>query len=69
MNPLQERLSALVSGCALVVTFRGLSWVLALVFLGSGRLDRPRIHLPSLVRAILLVSVIGGDVISPSVIC
>ena len=62
MNPLQERLSALRNRLRLVVTFRGLSWVLALVFLGAlmgGWIDW-RIHLPSLVRAILLVCVIGG---------
>ena len=62
MNPLQERLSALRKRLRLVVTFRGLSWVLALVFLGAlagGWIDW-RIHFPSLVRAILLVCVIGA---------
>jgi hypothetical protein len=64
MNPLQARLAALRKRLRLVVTLRGLSWVLALLFVGAllaGWIDW-RIHLPSLVRALVLVSVVGGAV-------
>jgi hypothetical protein len=64
MNPLQERFAALRTRLRLIVTVRGLSWVLALLFVGAllgGWIDW-RVHLPSLVRAFLLVGVVGGAI-------
>jgi hypothetical protein len=60
MNPLQLRLAALRRRLRLVVTFRGVSVVLAILLaaaVAAGLLDwhMPG-HLPSLVRAVLLVS-------------
>jgi hypothetical protein len=56
MNPLQQQLAALRRRLRLVVSFRGAAWALAvllLVAVAGGLLDW-RLHLPSLVRAILL---------------
>src|SRR5947209_18088541 len=64
MNPLQRRLAALRRRLRLVVTFRGVSWVFALVFLAAavaGLVDwRLPGHLPSLVRALLLTGTLGA---------
>ena len=62
MNPLQIRLAALRRRLRMVVTFRGLSWVAALLLLVlalAGLLDW-RIHLPDLVRAVLLAATLAA---------
>ncbi|MBV9122396.1 MAG: hypothetical protein JO112_03410 [Planctomycetes bacterium] len=62
MNPLQQRLWALRRRLRLVVTFRGLCWVISLaltVAILTGWLDWSH-HLPSLVRATVLVGVLSG---------
>jgi len=62
MNPLQIRLAALRRRLRMVVTFRGLSWVAALLLLVlalAGLLDW-RIHLPDLARAVLLVGTLAA---------
>src|SRR6266404_6215421 len=62
MNPLQIRLAALRRRLRMVVTFRGLSWVAAfllLVLALAGLLDW-RIHLPDLVRAVLLAATLAA---------
>jgi hypothetical protein len=62
MNPLQIRLAALRRRLRMVVTFRGLSWVVALLLLVlalAGLLDW-RIHLPDLVRAVLLAATLAA---------
>src|SRR5205085_1815438 len=62
MNPLQPRLAALRRRLRMVVTFRGGCWMLALLCLTAavgGLLDW-RVNLPSLVRALLLTSALGG---------
>src|SRR5262249_11900701 len=62
MNPLQLRLAALRRRLRLVVTFRGICWVCAIVFVALavvGLLDW-RIHLPDLVRALLLAATLSG---------
>ena len=60
MNPLQLRLAALRRRLRLVVTFRGVSVILALLVaaaVAAGVVDwRIPGHLPSLIRALLLVS-------------
>ena len=62
MNPLQVRLAALRRRLRLVVTFRGVSWVSALLLLvlALGGLLDWRIHLPDLVRALLLVATVSA---------
>ncbi len=62
MNPLHNRLAALRRRLRLVVTFRGLCWLLTLLLaagIAVGWLDW-RVHLPSLVRAVLLIATLGG---------
>ena len=63
MNPLQLRLAALRRRLRLVVTFRGVALVLVILLLAAvatGLLDwRLPGHLPSLVRAILLVGTLA----------
>jgi hypothetical protein len=62
MNPLQLRLAALRRRLWLVVTFRGVAWVGAILLLAAaiaGLLDW-RIHLPSLVRALLLTGTLSA---------
>lgn len=64
MNPLQTRLAALRRRLRLVITFRGLCWAFSLLVLTmvvGGLLDW-RVHLPSLVRAFLLVGTLCGTV-------
>jgi hypothetical protein len=62
MNPLQMRLASLRRRLRLVLTFRGLSWLVTLL-LGTaalaGCLDW-LVHLPALVRAILLTSTLAA---------
>jgi hypothetical protein len=57
MNPLQHRLAVVRRRLRLAVTVRGLSWIFALLFLvaAAGGLVDWRIHLPILVRALVLV--------------
>src|SRR5438034_10315585 len=62
MNPLQYRLASLRRRLRLVITFRGLALPLALLcfaLAGFGLLDW-RMHLPSLVRAFLLVGTVSA---------
>ena len=62
MNPLQKRLATLRRRLRLVVTFRGVAWVCVIVLLATvlgGALDW-RVHLPSLVRAVLLTATLAG---------
>ena len=62
MNPLQIRLAALRRRLRLVVTFRGVAALVALVLLVlvlGGLLDW-RVHLPDLVRALILAGTLGG---------
>jgi hypothetical protein len=62
MNELQSRLAGLRRRMRLVVTRRGLAMLLAMV-LGCailGGLIDWRLHLPSLVRALVLVGILGG---------
>jgi len=62
MNELQGRLAALRRRMRLVVTRHGLTILLAMVLgcaILAGLLDW-RLHLPSLVRALLLVGILGG---------
>jgi hypothetical protein len=62
MNPLQLRLAALRRRLRVVVTFRGVCWIAAILLLGAavgGFLDW-RIHLPGLVRAFVLTSTLGS---------
>src|SRR5579871_772522 len=62
MNPLQHRLAALRRWLRLVVTVRGLCWLLTLLLAAgivAGWLDW-RVHFPSLVRAALLAATLGG---------
>ena len=62
MNPLQHRLAALRRWLRLVVTVRGLCWLLTLLLVTgivAGWLDW-RVHFPSLVRAVFLVATLGG---------
>src|SRR6516165_4948912 len=62
MNALQSRLAGLRRRMRLVVVWRGLTILLALVLgcaILAGLLDW-RLHLPSLVRALLLVGTLGG---------
>ena len=62
MNELQSRLAALRRRMRLVVTRHGLTILLAMVLgcaILAGLLDW-RLHLPSLVRALLLVGILGG---------
>src|SRR5207249_3554103 len=62
MNPLQFRLAGLRRRLRTVVTFRGLCWLAALLLASvtlAGLIDW-RIHLPSLVRAFLLVGTLVG---------
>src|SRR6516225_8732265 len=64
MNPLQSRLAALRRRLRLFITFRGLCWLTATVLCGAvigGLLDWT-VHLPSLVRAIILVVTVSGAV-------
>jgi hypothetical protein len=61
-NPLANRLSALRRRLRLVVSFRGISWLIAAVVLGvtlAGLLDF-WVHLPGLVRAVFLVGILGS---------
>src|SRR5438067_13694628 len=54
---LQQRLAALRRRLRFVVTFRGVSWLLTVLLLaaaGGGLLDW-RVHVPSVVRALILV--------------
>src|SRR5437773_7387045 len=64
MNPLQPRLAALRRRLRLVVTFRGLCLFLSLLLASSilaGWLDwRMPGHLPSLMRALILVASVSG---------
>src|SRR5438105_11884951 len=62
MNPLQLRLAALRRRLRLVITFRGTCWLIGFLLLALATacwLDW-RLNLPSLVRAVLLVSVLSG---------
>src|SRR5262245_57461159 len=61
-NPLQQRLAALRRRLRVVTIWRGLSCLLAAVLTSvivTGLLDY-RLHLPGLVRAVLLVATLGG---------
>src|SRR5229473_1448015 len=62
MNPLQHRLAVLRRRLRLAVTVRGLSWIFAILFLVAavGGLADWRIHLPSLVRALLLTGTLSA---------
>jgi hypothetical protein len=65
MNPLQARLAALRRRLRLVVSFRGLCLLTAFLVVGvvlAGGLDW-LVHLPSLVRAVLLVGLLTGAVL------
>jgi hypothetical protein len=62
MNPLQLRLAAVRRRLRLVVTFRGTCWLLSLLFavaVLAGLLDW-QLHLPALVRAVLLAGGLVG---------
>lgn len=62
MNPLQSRLAAFRRQLRYVMTVRGICWLSAVVLVGTtvaGLLDW-RLHLPGLVRAGLLVGLLGG---------
>src|SRR5260370_24544735 len=67
MNPLQPRLAALRRRLRLVVTFRGVCLFLSLLLASAvlaGWLDwRMPGHLPSLVRALILVISLSGAVV------
>lgn len=59
---LRRRLAGLRRRMRSVVTLRGLGWLLAIVlgaFLAAGALDW-RFHLPSVVRAVVLIGTLGG---------
>src|SRR5947209_4013679 len=64
MNPLQARLAALRRRLRLVVTFRGLCWLVTVALTAAalgGLLDwRLPGHLPSLVRAVILAAALSG---------
>jgi hypothetical protein len=62
MNPLQHRLAALRRRLRLVVTIRGAAWTAAILLLAVavGGLIDWRVHLPSLVRALLLTGALGA---------
>lgn len=63
MNPLQARLAALRHRLRLVVTVRGVCWLLAVVLATlvlAGWLDW-RVHLPGLARAVVLVGLLSGS--------
>src|SRR5438552_922166 len=62
MNPLQQRLAALRRRLRFVVTFRGVCWIIAIVCLAlaAGGLLDWRVHLPDLVRALLLAGTLSG---------
>lgn len=64
MNPLHERFAALRRRLRLVVTFRGMCWVLALlsaIAVAIGWIDW-HVHLPSLIRALVTVSTLVAGV-------
>jgi hypothetical protein len=64
MNPLQSRLAALRRRLRLFLTFRGFCWLTATILCGAvigGLLDWT-VHLPSLVRAIILVVTVSGAI-------
>src|SRR5262249_27945552 len=66
MNPVHARLAALRRRLRFVVTFRGACWLASVVLMGgllAGLVDW-QFHLPSLVRAVLLVGTLtaGGVV-------
>src|SRR4051794_27151560 len=59
---LEQRLAALRRRIWMVATFRGAAWLVAVVLFTlvcDGLLDW-RLHLPSLVRAFVLVALLGG---------
>ena len=62
MNPLQARLSSLRRRLRLVITFRGVAWLITVALLAAvvaGLLDW-RLHLPGAVRAVLLTAALSG---------
>jgi hypothetical protein len=64
MNPLQSRLAALRRRLRLFITFRGVCWLTATILCGAvigGLLDWT-VHLPSLVRALVLVVTVSGAI-------